>query len=344
VSTFPSHRLQSVAGLESVLPLIEAKGGKVSPAEFHASVNRVFHSHESAVYDRIHKEMKLTLPRHFASLVNAFLASHPFDHPIRVLDIGCGTGLSAELLLQTALSERIAHIDLLDTSDEMLRRCGQRPSLSKVSHGLIQGTLEDVGPEPLYDVILTCSVLHHIPDLAAFFEQLRRRHRAGGMFLHLQDPNGDFMDDPELRVRTEQFERTRHTPPWLKRITPQRVWRRLRATVTGRQPRSYIDLVNEDLLRSGVITKPLSDNELWSVTDIHIYNGKGISLQTLGQLLPGYEMVSKRPYSFFGTMYSELTPQFQREEDRLLQAGAANGLHVAAAWRNVHGPSAGEKQ
>jgi SAM-dependent methyltransferase len=342
VSSLQGQRLQSAAGLESVLPLIEAKGGKVSPVEFHASVNRVFHSHESAVYDRIHKEMKLTLPRHFCSLVNAFLASHPFNRPIRVLDIGCGTGLSAELLLQTALSDRITHIDLLDTSDKMLRRCGQRPSLSKVSRSLIQGTLDDIGPEPVYDVILTCSVLHHIPDLAAFFQQLRRRHRAGGLFLHLQDPNGDFMDDPELQLRTEQFERTRHSPTWLKRVTPERVWRRLRAAVTGQQPRSYIDLVNEDLLRSGVITKPLSDNELWSVTDIHIYNGKGISLQTVGELLPGYEMVSKRSYSFFGTMYSELSPRFQREEDRLLQAGAANGLHVAAAWRNVHGSSAGE--
>ena len=343
MSSIPTHRLPSAAGLESVLPLIEAKGGNVSPAEFHAAVNRVFHSHESAVYDRIHKEMKLTLPRQFGSLVNAFLASHPFRHPIRVLDIGCGTGLSAELLLQTALSERITHIDLLDTSDEMLRRCGQRASLGKVSHSLIQGTLEDVSPEPVYDVILTCSVLHHIPDLAAFFQQLHRRHRKGGMFLHLQDPNGDFMDDPELRLRTEQFERTQHTPSWLKRITPQRVWRRLRAAATGQQPRSYIDMVNDDLLRSGVITKPLSDNELWSVTDIHIYNGQGISLRTLGQLLPGYEMVARRSYSFFGTMYSELSPQFQKEEDRLLRAGAANGLHIAAAWRNVHGSSAGEK-
>ena len=142
----------------------------------------------------------------------------------------------------------------------------------------------------------------------------------------------------------EQFERTRRSLPWLKRITPQRVWRRLRATATGQPPRSFIDLVNEDLLRSGVITKPLTDSELWSVTDIHIYNGKGISLQTLGQLLPGYAMVSKRSYSFFGEMYSELAPHFQREEDRLLQAGAPNGLHIAAVWRKVNGSTNGDKR
>ncbi len=200
---------------------------------------------------------------------------------------------------------------------------------------------QDLPAEPVYDVILTCSVLHHIPDLDTFFQLLRRRHRAGGMFLHLQDPNGDFMDDPELRRRTEKLENAQRVPRWRKRIMPQRVWRRLRATVTGKHPRSYIDLVNEDLLRSGVIVEPLTYNELWSVTDIHIYNGKGISLRTLERLLPGYETVATRSYSFFGTMYSEMPPRFQTEEDQLLQAGARNGLHIAAAWRNVRASEAG---
>lgn len=325
------------------MAIIEAKAGKVSPAEFHDSVNRVFHSHESAVYDGIHRDMRLTLPRHYSGLVNAFLASHPLGGPIRVLDIGCGTGLSAELLLQTALADRIAEIDLLDTSDEMLRRCGQRPALRQVKHRLVQGTLGDLPVKPAYDVILTCSVLHHIPDLDTFFRDLRRLHRQGGMFLHLQDPNGDFMDDPELRRRTERFESTKHVPAWRKRMTPQRIWRRLRAAVTGNEARSYIDLVNDDLLRSGVIVEPLTYNEIWSVTDIHIYNGKGISLRTLAQLLPGYEMVAARSYSFFGTMSSELPPRFRKEEERLIGEGARNGLHIAAAWRNAGGSGRPER-
>jgi ubiquinone/menaquinone biosynthesis C-methylase UbiE len=322
----------SPAGLEHLLPLIAAKAA-VSPVEFHASVNRVFHSHESAVYDRVHREMKLTLPRHFGALVDAFLTKYSLPESVTVLDIGCGTGLSAELLLGTALGSRISHFDLLDTSDAMLKRCEQRPALRRVNRKLICGTLDRLVPAPAYDVIVTCSLLHHIPDLSTFLRQLRGVHREGGMFLHLQDPNGDFLNDGELKQRTEEFESSKLTPQWVKRITPERVARRLKAAVTGKQARSYIDLINEELLRSGVIKQAMTDNELWSVTDIHIYNGKGISLQGLARLLPGYDLVSTQSYSFFGTMFSELGPRFQREEDRLLEVGARNGLHLAAAWR-----------
>ena len=215
----------------------------------------------------------------------------------------------------------------------MLKRCAQRPALQRVPRKLICGTLDALSPDSTYDVILTCSVLHHIPDLHSFFRQLRGMHRQGGMFLHLQDPNGDFMDDMELQRRIEQFDSSQRKPHWVKRITAERVLRRLRAMVTGQQPRNYIDLINEDLLRSGVIKQAMTDNELWSVTDIHIYNGKGISLQGLERLLAGYELVSSRSYSFFGTMYSELGSRFQKEEDRLQKEGARNGMHVAAAWR-----------
>ena len=51
---------------------------------------------------------------------------------------------------------------------------------------------------------------------------------------------------------------------------------------------------------------------------------------------------SSRSYSFFGAMYSEMPLRFRREEDRLLLAGAQNGLHIAAAWRNSSSPAAGE--
>jgi 2-polyprenyl-3-methyl-5-hydroxy-6-metoxy-1,4-benzoquinol methylase len=332
MSAAPGRQSMSVAGLEHLLPLIAAKAS-VPPVEFHASVNRVFHSHESAVYDRVHREMALTLPRHFGGLVDQFLAKYPLPESITVLDIGCGTGLSAELLLGTKLGSRIAHLDLLDTSEEMLKQCAQRPGLNRVARKFICGTLDRLSPAPAYDVILTCSLLHHIPDLNRFFGQLRILHRQGGMFLHLQDPNGDFMDDIELQRRIEQFDRSQRAPHWLKRITAERVLRRLRAVVTGKQARNYIDLINEDLLRSGVIKEAMTDNELWSVTDIHIYNGKGISLRGLERLLAGYELVSSRSYSFFGTMYSELGSRFQSEEDRLLKDGARNGMHVAAAWR-----------
>jgi 2-polyprenyl-3-methyl-5-hydroxy-6-metoxy-1,4-benzoquinol methylase len=82
-----------------------------------------------------------------------------------VLDVGCGTGLSSELLLQTDLSRLICHIDLLDTSEPMLAKVRDRAQKWGVPHATILGTIDAIPPSSQYDLIMACSVLHHIPDL-----------------------------------------------------------------------------------------------------------------------------------------------------------------------------------
>jgi hypothetical protein len=82
-----------------------------------------------------------------------------------------------------------------------------------------------------------------------------------------------------------------------------------------------------------IIQKPLTATELWSVTDVHVYDGRGICISDLRSYLAGYELLSVRTYSFFGTMYSDLPPSFRPEEDRLISGRALDGLHVGAIWR-----------
>lgn len=328
--------------LEYLLPLLKARGVRVSPEEFHAAVNVVFHAHESAVYDKVHVDMKETLLPHFQYLTTAFAASHLTPASLNVLDIGCGTGLSSEFLLQTCLGNRIAHIDLLDTSAEMLKRCGERTSINRISHRLIHGTLDALPAAPAYDVIVACSLLHHVPNLQAFLAQVERLQRPGGVFLHLQDPNGDHLNDPELKERTRHLDNrfSRRLPGWLKRATPRRVAARVVCELTGKKSKSYIDRINDDLLRSGVITSAMTENELWSVTDIHVVNGKGISLKAFEHWMAGYRLLRVRSYSFFGTMYAELPRSFRRKEDRLLRDGALSGQHVGAIWQQMSAPLA----
>jgi SAM-dependent methyltransferase len=332
------------SGLEHLLPLMRAKGVTAGPREFQETVNLVFHNFESSVYDRIHRDLRESLPRHFHALIEDWLRVSEIRRPIRVLDIGCGTGASTELLLATAIGGRVEHVDLLDTSAEMLSRCGERESIRRVSHRLIRGTLDALPAHPAYDLILACSVLHHIPSLREFLSQLVRLQTDGGAFLHLQDPNGDYLQDGRLLERMDLLaQRTRrHAAQWAKRLTPRRVARRLWNSVSGKKNKSYIDLANDELIRRGLIAEPLSGTELWQVTDIHVYDGKGISVEELRSHLGSHELLAMRAYSFFGAMHSDLPAALKQEEDRLIEERALNGMHVGAIWRKRSAPPVSE--
>jgi SAM-dependent methyltransferase len=331
-SAAPSAR---ETGLEHLLPLLHSKGVTVGLKEFHQTVNLVFHNFESAVYDQIHQDMRQSLPRQFGALVDDWLASNDVPAPLSVLDVGCGTGLSTELFSATEIGPRIGRVDLLDTSLEMLRWCAKRPCLRHFDHRLICGTLDALPAHSAYDVVVACSVLHHIPDLAGFLAHIGRLQRPGALFLHLQDLNGDYLHDAQLERRSRELASrpAKRLPAWTKRLTPKRVAKRLWRELSGRQDKSYIDRVNDELLASRVIQKPLTAAELWSITDIRVYDGKGICISELRSHLAAYDLLSVRTYSFFGTMYSELPPSFRGEEDRLISARALDGLHVGAIWR-----------
>ena len=178
-----NNTLKTTTLLESLIPLMEAKGVTVEAREFHQAVNLLFHKHESLVYDSLHQEMWQSLPQQFGLLANDLLQhGRPLPESLTLLDIGCGTGLSTELLLHTPLGKRITQVDLLDTSPEMLNRCRARAQKWGIPHHLIEGQVESI-QEKQYGLILTCSVLHHIPDLAAFLQTISRRQEAGGAYL-----------------------------------------------------------------------------------------------------------------------------------------------------------------
>jgi SAM-dependent methyltransferase len=328
---------------DCLIPLMRAKGVGVTPEEFHRIVNVTFHKFESAHYDEFHLEMWTDLPAQ-CELIAQDLVSKSGGLPdkSRLLDIGCGTGLSTELLLKSPLGKSIAHVDLVDTSPEMLEKCAKRAAGWGIEYKLTEGTIREA-PGAGYDLIVTCSVLHHIPDLNDFFAAVRRLQAPRGVFLHFQDPNGDYLDDPDLLRRSESLRQARKKPAAsrgplnLPLRLARRAWRKLTGTDSSRR-KNYVDEINAALIAKGVIKSPMTDAELWSVTDIHENNlpfstGKGISLKHLAELMPDYEMVTARSYSFFGKMIGNLPPEMKEEELRLVKERAMNGKHIEGAWR-----------
>jgi SAM-dependent methyltransferase len=308
-------------------------GSSCSPEEFHAALNLVFHEFESETYDRAHAHMWETLPAQFALLVEDCLLSCPEPpREIHLLDIGCGTGLAADCLLRTAIGARIKSVDLLDTSPSMLRRALARIDRRGVSVTCRNGTIASLPASQRYEVIVTCSVLHHIPDLPAFLRAVRGAQAEGGVFLHLHDPNGDSWNDPELRMRTALVSSS-SLPDWAGRLTPRRVLGRLYRELTRKQGQDYISKTNRALLEKGIVATPLSSDEIFAITDIHAQDGDGISVSRMRTWMPDYECISQRSYGFFGKPYTALPARYRKLEDDLIRRRALNGSKIGAAWK-----------
>lgn len=317
--------------LSLIEPVMRRVGVTLAPEEFHDRVNIIFHRYESRSYDQIHQNMWKSLPQQFDLLVADFWATRPqMDRPLAALDIGCGTGLATELMLRTPLGSRIATIDMVDTSAEMIEKAERRMSKSGKRVSFFNGTVQQLQARRKYDVIYTCSVLHHIPDLESFVGTVSALQAPGGIFLHIQDPNGEAMNDPELQRRMASVPKERRR--WKKRLKLHRIVAAIRRRLLGEE-KSYIQAINDELLAEGVIRKPMEPDEIWNIVDLRVHDGKGIVVGEMRQLLRLHRLISARSYSFFGEFWSDLPPELQREEEKLIEQRAMNGSHIGAIWQ-----------
>ena len=149
-------------------PLVKKKGMINSVQEFHNIINVLFHDIEAKYYDVLHESMWQSLPVVVKIFMDVILKNELLQlDGIKMLDIGCGTGLCTDLVLKTVLGSYIKHVDLLDTSFEMLKQCEKRAAKWSVSKRFIHGSVANLADEQ-YDMIMLSSVLHHIPDLSCF--------------------------------------------------------------------------------------------------------------------------------------------------------------------------------
>ncbi|MBO0933565.1 class I SAM-dependent methyltransferase [Fibrella aquatilis] len=95
----------------------------------------------------------------------------------RVLDAGCGTGVFAHYLAKRGCS-----VTGVDGSPEMIRLC-QKEAGPGVSFSVAMLPLTDLPEQPLFDVIISSSVLEYVPDLAQTLSSFDQYLRSGGHLL-----------------------------------------------------------------------------------------------------------------------------------------------------------------
>jgi ubiquinone/menaquinone biosynthesis C-methylase UbiE len=317
----------------SLLPLIEKKSLLKNTKDFHSIVNVIFHDHEAKSYDTIHDEMWQSLPYQYQLLVDDIKDHIPPQQKLKLLDVGCGTGLATELILNTRLGENINEIHLLDTSSEMLNKAKNRAKTWNKNFKVIHGDIEELADT--YDLIIISSVIHHIPDLINFFKIVGRHQKNDAVLLTIHDPAFETVQSNIYRNRCQEYRLHYQQTEKSRRVSLGK--RLINKAKRVLKPQNYIEDINRELLKRNIIKTPLTSEELWSVTDIHVEDlpysaSNGISRQLLNDVLPEYSLLSYRTYAFFGTLNSCLTPSYQQKEQELSLKGDLNGRNFGSAW------------
>ena len=114
------------------------------------------------------------------SFVGRFIAAHPAAVRGAVVDLGCGP---ADIPIRLAQAAPAARITAVDASAPMLvlaRRAVEKAGLSgrlALVEGYLPGLPLDAGS---FDAVISNSLLHQLPDSAAFWSEVKRLARPGG--------------------------------------------------------------------------------------------------------------------------------------------------------------------
>ncbi|HEY42073.1 MAG TPA: class I SAM-dependent methyltransferase [Dehalococcoidia bacterium] len=111
---------------------------------------------------------------------------------LRILDLGCGTGVELEMLLGRAPNARITCIDV---SDGMLEQLRHKYTDSLEQLEIIQGSFQEIPfQERHYDYVVSVFAMHHFPypQKLELYTKVRKALRSGGVYLE-----GDYYVSPE---------------------------------------------------------------------------------------------------------------------------------------------------
>lgn len=189
--------------------------------------NRRAHDRVARVYDERHPEIFNDVEQQRLSGVlrrAVGLAGDGRSAPLLALDVGCGTGNLTRQL--TALGARVTAADL---SRELLSEVARRFGASgQVTTMALNGRNLDPLPDGAFDLVVTYSVLHHVPDYAALVREMARVVRPGGIVLIDHERSDASWASAEYQAFLREAVARPPRRRWWYWLQPSRYWKRIR--------------------------------------------------------------------------------------------------------------------
>ena len=123
----------------------------------------------------------------------------------RILDFGCGTGFEALQALRNLGADSIACLTCYDPSKEMLDRCRQALASAAVAVRFA-GTIEQLsGLGGGYNLVVTNSLLHHLPRPAAVLNAIHPLLEPDAIWLAGHEPSARFFRNAECCAAFDEY-------------------------------------------------------------------------------------------------------------------------------------------
>lgn len=146
------------------------------------------HAKEAAIYDLVHPEIFSKQAQHRIVEILDEAEKKIMSRDRKALDIGAGTGNITLKLLKKNIN-----VDAVDISMEMLEILkGKLTEKEKKQISIVvadaDGFLNNKNEE--YDLIVTSSLLHHLPEYTQTLKLMEKALKPGGVLVNLHEPSG----------------------------------------------------------------------------------------------------------------------------------------------------------
>jgi tRNA (cmo5U34)-methyltransferase len=144
------------------------------------NVGRSFDA-SAAIYDRARRQLVPCLDAFYGAALA--LADFPSEAPLRVLDLGAGTGLMTSFF---AAAFPAAQFTLVDVAGEMLEIARDRFAARGARFEFLIGDFAKAGIGREHDLVISALAIHHLddPGKRALFSRVYGALRPGGLFIN----------------------------------------------------------------------------------------------------------------------------------------------------------------
>lgn len=335
-------------------PIWEAELAVAEPliplGELVVAVNRIFHDVEAQHYDARHPEVHQQLPPLWREMISE-AGRRLTGQPWRVLDFGCGTGFEAAEVLAAAPTfsggpiERLACVDLSPAMIEVCRRNLAGHAAASAATMEWSTSVHELAALPGgFNVLLTNSLLHHLPCATSLLEQVEPLLSPQAVWLAGHEPSRRYYANRACLALLADYRRWQKSPSarW-RRLWDGRAWRRRVARAAQRRvsPRQETARLAVD---HGLFRRLPTPHVIDRLVDFRVAHdaseakaGRGLDADELAtEVGSRWRPVWRRSYAYLGPYYEgSAPPAFQRQAASLAERFPDDGANFCAVWQRA---------